>query len=101
MKLKNSERDLLERDLTINELTKAMQSMQNKKSPGLDGLPKEFYNNFWDQLKAPLLQVFKESFSRGILPPSLRTGSISLLFKKGDRKDLKNWRPLNLARSRH
>lgn len=95
-KLNNTDRDFLERDLTINELTKAMQSMQSNKSPGLDGLPKEFYSTFWDQLKDPLLQVFKESFSSGTLPPSLRMGSISLLFKKGDRKDLKNWRPLTL-----
>lgn len=95
-KLNNTDRDLLERDLTINEITKAMQSMQSNRTPGLDGLPKEFYSTFWDQLKEPLLHVFKESFSKGILPPSLRTGSISLLLKKGDRKDLRNWRPLTL-----
>ncbi len=95
-KLGNTDKDFLDRDLTINELTKAMQSMQSNKSPGLDGLPKEFYSTFWEQLKDPLLQVFKESFCRGTLPASLRTGSISLLFKKGDRKDLKNWRPLTL-----
>lgn len=95
-KLNNTDMELLERDLTINELTKAMQSMQSNKSPGLDGLPKDFYSIFWDQLKDPLLQVFKESFSRGILPSSFRTASISLLFKKGDRRDLKNWRPLTL-----
>lgn len=32
----------------------------------------------------------------GSLPPSLKEGSISLLFKKGEKKDLKNWRPLTL-----
>ena len=92
-KLNNIDKEFFERDLTTNELTKAMQSMQSNKSPGPDGLPKEFYNTFWEQLKDPLLQVFKESFYRGVLPPSLRAGSISLLFKKGDRKDLKNCRP--------
>ena len=95
-KLNNTDKEFFERDLTTNELTKAMLSMQSNKSPGLDGLPKEFYNTFSEQLKDPLLQVFKESFHRGVLPPSLRAGSISLHFKKGDRKDLKNWRPLTL-----
>ena len=33
--------------------------MQSNKPPGLDGLPKEFYDIFWDQLKDPMLQVSK------------------------------------------
>lgn len=70
--------------------------MENNKTPGLDGLPKEFYVTFWDQLKDPLLEVYKESFSTGTLPPSLQEGSIPLLFKKGQKEDLKNWRPLTL-----
>lgn len=95
-KLDNTTRDLLEGDLTTAELTKAMQSMENNKTPGVDGLPKEFYATFWDQLKEPLLEVFKESFITGTLPPSLRKGSISLLFKRGPKEDLRNWRPLTM-----
>lgn len=95
-KLDDTARDLLEGDLTITELTRAMQSMQNNKTPGADGLPKEFYSTFWEQLRVPLLELYKESFTKGTLPPSLQTGSIALLFKKGDKKDLRNWRPLTL-----
>ncbi len=40
--LDTSSRDLLEEDLTSDELTKALQSMEDKKTPGEDGLPKEF-----------------------------------------------------------
>ena len=86
----------LESDLTVNELTKAIQSMQDNKAPGADGLPKEFYVTFWDVLKDPLLEMFNESLHSNNLPLSLRTGIISLLYKKGDKKDIKNWRPLTL-----
>lgn len=86
----------LEVELSLDELTKAVNSMPNNKTPGSDGLPKEFYMTFWDELKVPLLEMYKESLGTGTLPSSLREGSITLLFKKGDKKDIKNWRPLTL-----
>ena len=43
-----------------------------------------------------LVDVFNESFNKGMLPSSLRKGLISLSFKKGDRLDRKNWRPISL-----
>ena len=70
--------------------------MARGKSPGSDGLPAEFYLSFWGILGRDLVDVFNESFSKGMLPSSLRKGLISLSFKKGDRLDRKNWRPISL-----
>lgn len=81
---------MLEEDVTIEEITRAMLSMQNNKAPGLDGLPKEYYFTFWEQLSSSLLLVYKESWDKKVLP------LISLLWKKGSKKDLRNWRPLTL-----
>ena len=92
----NGSNELLEGELTENELFKATKSMQDNKSPGADGLPKEFYVTFWEEIKGYLLEVFNESLRTGKLPASLREGTISLLFKKGDKKEIKNWRPLTL-----
>ena len=92
----NDYKEKLDSELSINELTRAVESMQNNKAPGADGLPKEFYTTFWAELKAPLLAMYNESLLMGNLPPSLREGTISLLYKKGDKKDIKNWRPLTL-----
>ena len=39
---------LLTQDFTIPELTKCISSFKKGKSPGLDGLPLEFYSTFWD-----------------------------------------------------
>ena len=74
----------LETELSIDELTRAVNSMQNNKAPGSDGLPKEFYVTFWEELKTPLLEMYNECLGKGTLPSSLREGSITLLFKKGD-----------------
>ena len=70
--------------------------MENNKSPGLDGLSTNFYKCFWPILGHELTQVFNYAFDHGHLPLTQRRGVISLLFKKGDRTQLQNWRPITL-----
>ena len=41
--------------LTAKELNPAMMSMAQEKAPGNDGLTKEFYSCFWEELKNLLL----------------------------------------------
>ena len=70
--------------------------MATGKSPGSDGLPMEFFVAFWDVLGADLVETLDAFFVAGFLPFSLRGALITLLFKKGDRLDHKNWRPISL-----
>ena len=39
--------------------------MQNNKSPGNDGLSKEFYEGFWDKIKELLIASVTEAKNRG------------------------------------
>ena len=70
--------------------------MASGKAPGVDGLPMEFYLKFWDALGADLVEVLNCCLSRGYLAKSRQRGVISLTFKKGDRLDPHNWRPITL-----
>ena len=85
-----------ETSLTTAELEKALKSMENNKSPGFDGLTTNFYKHFWPILGPKLTQVFNFAFNNGTLTSTQRRGIITLLFKKGDRTHLKNWRPITL-----
>ena len=38
-------------DLTEDELYISLKSMQNNKTPGNDGLSKELYETFWNEIK--------------------------------------------------
>ena len=78
------------------EAFSALSSMALSKSLSSDGLPAEFYLALWDVLGAHLVEVFNASFDSGSLPFSQRGVLISLIFKKGNRLEHKNWRPISL-----
>ena len=40
--------------MTESELLKSLKSTKNDKSPGNDGLTKEFHETFWEEVKTPL-----------------------------------------------
>ena len=72
-------------------------SMPNNKSPGNDGLPKEFYETFWEELKKPFMLAVKRSYNIKQLRVSQRQAVIKLIEKKGrDKRFIKNWRPISL-----
>ncbi|CAM4688665.1 unnamed protein product [Lepidochelys kempii] len=70
--------------------------MLTNKSLGMDGLTVEFYRAFWDILGPDLVTVWAESLQSGVLPLSCRRAVLTLLPKKGDLRDLRNWRPISL-----
>lgn len=82
--------------LPSDEVLCALKGMARNRSPGSDGLPVEFYLRFWDVIGSDLTDVFNEAFQMGSLSESQKHGLISLIFKKGDRLDCKNWRPITL-----
>ncbi|CAM2106593.1 unnamed protein product [Caretta caretta] len=90
------DRDRLELPLTLAEFSEALCRMPTNKSPGMDGLTVEFYRAFWDILGPDLATVWAESLQGGILPLSCRPAARTLLPKKGDLCDLRNWRPVSL-----
>ena len=71
--------------------------MQNDKSPGNDGLTKEFYETFWDDLKEIFVNSVREAKEIGHLSTSQRQAIIKLIEKKDrDKRFIKNWRPISL-----
>ena len=71
--------------------------MNENKSPGTDGLSIEFYKSFWCEVGNILVDSFNEAFTQNILSESRNTSIMSLKYKKGDRTDIKNYRPIHLT----
>ena len=71
--------------------------MPNNKSPVNDGLTKEFYESFWEEIKNPLLLSFDTGFDKKELSTSQRQAIIKLIEKKDkDKRFIQNRRPISL-----
>ncbi|KAJ3585261.1 hypothetical protein NHX12_013982 [Muraenolepis orangiensis] len=95
-KVEQESSEELEADVSLDELHTALQSMENGKAPGIDGLPVEFYKTMWSVMGEDLLMVLRDSLTGGQLPLSCRRAVLMLLPKKGDLMEIKNWRPVSL-----
>ncbi len=97
--LEDSDKSILNNELTSEEILNALKTSNNKSAPGSDGLPGEVYKFFWNELQDPLLDCYNHSFQIGELCKSQTTGIICLHHKgKGlSRESLSSWRPISLT----
>jgi hypothetical protein len=83
--------------IEINECKTILNVLKNGKTPGIDGLPPEFYKFFWNSINEHLINAMNYTFETGEMSSSQRLGIITLIPKKDkDRLFLKNWRPISL-----
>ena len=69
--------------------------MENRKSPGMDGIPIDFYKEFLETIILDLLKTFNETlFTNKKTPKTWNQAIITLIPKKGNIKLLKYWRLL-------
>ena len=95
--LKDHDKEYCESKLTLTDLTRALKSMANNKSPGLDGFTTNFYKYFWSELQLPLFESYLYSFENGQLSDGQRRGLLNLIPKPSkDLRLLNSWRPVSL-----
>lgn len=90
----------LDEHIQIDEILNAISTMQNKKNPGPDGYPIDFYKKFADKLAPILLDMFTDSLEKGSMPQTLNEANIILLLKPGkDPVKCNSYRPISLLNS--
>ena len=88
----------LTKQIQITEIQQALQTMENGKSPGIDGIPIEFYKEFFDLLKKDLQDICNYVlFEQKITPKTWNQAIISLIPKQTEKlNSLKYCRPISL-----
>ena len=95
-RISNTQRDLLDSPLQIEELAASIKAMTPNKAPGLDGFPAKFFQLAPRTFANILLYVFNDQLARGDMLGRHRKAAVALLYKNGDRRDPANYRPIAL-----
>ena len=80
--LNQNQQSFCEQDITEKDLYNSLKEIPNNKSPGNDGLTKEFYEAFWDELKTLFIRSFEQAKTSKQLSISQRQAIIMVLSKK-------------------
>ena len=80
--ISESDKQIMEKPLIMEELKDALKQMKRNKSPGMDGIPADFYQMFFCKMKNEMLDLFKECFQVNRIFTSGRNGIISLIRRK-------------------
>ena len=84
-------------DLTIDEVDKKLSRLNPNKSAGPDGASPRILKELHTAIAEPLYNIFRKSIDQGKLPRGWKIGHVSPIFKKGDRHQAKNYRPVSLT----
>ena len=99
-KISEPEKQKLEGNITLEEMTKYLKKTRNNVSPGSSGFTNEFYKFFWRDLKIFVLNAVEFAFDNNRLSVTQNLGIISIIPKGDkDKRYLNNWRPITLLNS--
>ncbi|XP_072025055.1 uncharacterized protein [Amphiura filiformis] len=84
-------------DINIDTVIEAISNAKNNKSPGIDGITNELLKNGGKCLHKSLFELFSRLIDLEKTPSEWNHGIIVPIFKKGDRKDLNNYRGISLT----
>ncbi len=78
------------------EILKIIGKLKNKYSAGLDEFPDCLLKTCAPAIIHPLTHIFNASLCTGIFPDIFKTAKIKPLFKKGNKNEVQNYRPISL-----
>lgn len=81
------------------DVVKVIKSLKNKKSAGWDEISVDLMKKVIDSISEPLTIIINQSFQNNIFPKQFKYGELKPLFKKGEKHNPDNYRPVSLLPS--
>ena len=75
---------------------KYLNSLGINKATGLDGIPSRFVRDGASIKACPLTHFINLSLIQGVVPDDLKTGRVVPLFKKNNKTEVGNYRPVSI-----
>ena len=80
-----------------SEVSKYIDKIKLSKSPGPDLFYPAHLKNLKMSIVRPLTQIFNKSFENKTVPTDFKLANVTPIFKKGDRQNAGNYRPISLT----
>lgn len=91
-----SMKENLEKPIEKHELQNALNKAKRNKSPGIDGIPSEFYAFFWDYLADDMIDMMNQVLQREAVTPTQSLAIVKLIPKKAKPEVITDYRPISL-----
>ena len=83
-------------EFTVEETYNVLLSLDVNKSVGPDGISNRMLRDTAYSSSVSLTDIFNYSLKTGIFPSDWKKANVSPIFKKGNRSEVKNYRPISL-----
>ena len=84
------------RQISELEVQSAIDNLENKKSCGCDGISNKLLKLIKNEISKPITLIVNQSIKTGIFSNALKIAKVKPIYKKGDKADLNNYRPISL-----
>ena len=85
----------------MKELIWAIAKLKYDKAPGPDGIPIECFKAMAEEQLQFYLDLFNDWLEGSEIPPEVTQAQVILLYKKGDKTNLENYRPISLLNTHY
>ena len=97
MEVNSEEGSLQNIIITDTEVLKAISEFKEHKSPGIDGITSTYALKTKEILAKPLGLLYNSSIDKNEIPKDWKKANISPIFKKGEKSNVENYRPVGLT----
>ena len=80
--------------ISLDEIIKSINSQANNKSSRNDAITAKFSKQFSNEVAPVFLDIYESWKKLGIMGITFRTGIISVIYKKGAKNDIRNYKPI-------
>lgn len=99
VKVNQNRKSLFLYPATEGEVHCIIKSLRNTSSVGDDGIPVKLIKSIAPHIAEPLTFIINKSFETGNFPQQLKCARVKAIFKKGEKDDIGNYRPIAILNS--